>query len=569
MPAACVKNNAPIGCGLPARTFENASNPLVYLLIYAEYSYWHTIMRDQLYRLIRVFLRGIGLKISLAFLPPIALVWIFFISYLRMLEAYRPEAATLALEVGLIGIAVGSTIVIWLVLSTVPALREIVNVTDSLAEGNLDVAIPSAGRRDEVGEMARALKVFRDNALEGVRLRHQQEEERTLAQTEKLAALQRMAEGVENQTHSAVDRVAEHTRLLATHAEGMVQSADSVGDSAREVASAASKALANAQTVATATGQLSASIAEIGTQVSTAAKVTHQAVQEVEHANVTIDELSQAVVRIDEVARLIETIAGQTNLLALNATIEAARAGEAGKGFAVVANEVKNLAVQTAKSTGEISRQIAEIQDRTQNTVAAMGAITKAIGDVDSISSSIATAVEQQSTATAHISRAVVETTEAANLVANGISQVSAEAVTTGERAGTLNAISTDVSAAMNSLQDVLIRTVRKTKDIDRRTTPRYPFDLACRLEAAGSEVKARLDNCSRGGAQLHVDGIRAAAGQKVVLHIPGIGLPLPARVKAFEHGRMHLSFDLAPDAAAQFSRQFAPMIEGRKPLDS
>ncbi len=520
-------------------------------------------------RLIKVFLHGIGLKILIAFLPPIGLVWLFFIAYLRTLERYSPDSIGGALLWGLAGIVVASTIVIWLILSTVPALREIVNVTDSLADGELGVDIPSRARRDEVGEMARALQIFKDNAIESQRLRAAQEEERQQGQREKLAALQRMAEAVERETRAAVEKVADQTRQMAGNADSMVDSANAVTRSAEDVVTAADKALANAQTVSAASEQLLGSITLIEDQVSTATTVTHQAVAAVESANVTIGQLSESVVRIDEVAQLIQAIAAQTNLLALNATIEAARAGEAGKGFAVVATEVKNLAAQTAKSTDEITRQIIEIQARTNGAVEAMGTITKAIGDVDSISTSIASAIQQQSAATSAITRSVQETSEAATAVTKRIAQVSAEANSTGQRASEVSAMSSEVAGAMDALETVLIRTVRRTKDIDRRMTPRYPVENECQVTIDGQTVAGHLNDFSLGGANVAVGETKATSGERIALKIAGITPEIPAVVKSKQHGNLHVAFADDERTRPEFTREFTRLTEGKRPLET
>ncbi|MBP2294617.1 methyl-accepting chemotaxis protein [Azospirillum rugosum] len=343
-------------------------------------------------------------------------------------------------------------------------IRPVVRMTDAMTElsgGNLEVAIPGAQRRDEVGAMARSLAVFRDNARETQRLRRQGEEARERADRDKQEALLRMAETVERETQKAVDSIAAQTSLMSESAARMANSAVSVSQDSQGVAVAASQALSNAQTVAAASEELSASIREITTQVRASVEVTGDAVRASSHAEETILHLSDAVNRIGEVSQLINSIAGQTNLLALNATIEAARAGEAGKGFAVVASEVKNLASQTAKATEEIGAQIGRIQSTTNSAVSAVRAIADSIRKVEGVSSLIGNAIEGQGTATGMIAQNVTQTSEAAQDVSSRIAEVSQEAETTGEQASRVSLLSKDVASSIDELRHLLVRVVR------------------------------------------------------------------------------------------------------------
>ncbi|MBP2300168.1 methyl-accepting chemotaxis protein [Azospirillum picis] len=277
----------------------------------------------------------------------------------------------------------------------------------TLAQGNLAVTIPEAGRNDEIGAMAQALRVFKENAEEADRLRRRHDEERERAGREKQAALLRMAQTVETEASNAVDAVAGQTSQMAVNATRMADSARAVGDNSQAVASAADQALANAQTVAAASEQLSASIREIASQVGASTAMTAGAVEASLRAEETIRHLAEAVARIGEVTDLINDIAGQTNLLALNATIEAARAGEAGKGFAVVAGEVKQLASQTARATDEIEGQIDAIKSTTAQAVNAVRAIAERVRGVEGVSAIVAAAIEEQEAATGEIARNV------------------------------------------------------------------------------------------------------------------------------------------------------------------
>jgi methyl-accepting chemotaxis protein len=300
----------------------------------------------------------------------------------------------------------------------------------SLAQGNLLTEVPVSARRDEVGQMAKTVLVFKQSMQRNEELRQASEAEQRDrdARAERMMTLTR---GFDERVKAMVEMLAGAARGMERTAVDLTRTAEVSAAESQTVAAAAQEAQAGVETVASASEELSASISEISRQVTNQANLAQTSVNAIELTTRNVAELSEASTKIGEVVRLINEIAEQTNLLALNATIEAARAGEAGKGFAVVASEVKNLANQTAKATEEIGAQVGGIQATTKGTVDSIAAVGGQVRQMNDISSAVAAAVEEQNAATQEISRNVQQASEGTKGVTHSIELVSNEVTKT------------------------------------------------------------------------------------------------------------------------------------------
>jgi methyl-accepting chemotaxis protein len=370
--------------------------------------------------------------------------------------------------------------------------------------------------------MAEAVGVLRTGSQEAVRLRAQQEADRAAAHESQVTALRAMADRVENETLSAMARIAENARSLAQDANAMADAATRVDRNAQAAGTSAGLSLEMSEAVADAADQLTDAIRAITVEVREAANVSRETAADSAETEKVIVALSGAVGQIGDVTRLISDIAGKTNLLALNATIEAARAGDAGKGFAVVAGEVKELASQTARATEEIRQHIEGVITRTDAAVETVRRIAGSVARIDRLAANLDAAMSRQDSATREIARSIAEATQATREAARSMTEVTTDARDAGSRATRSREETASLATEAETLKQQVVRIVRTSvSEVNRRGEARSPANGRGSIEVGGVSREVELRDTSENGIGIAaVDGL--LPGQRGTLRLPG-----------------------------------------------
>lgn len=384
----------------------------------------------------------------------------------KLTEIIQQSTKMLQIAIALV-VIIGVVFSTLIILSVVRPLRKSVQIANAISTGKFDNEFNTKGH-SETAQLLRSLHDMQEalqNNLNEINTQNEKQKKVAERDAERKMVLETMVKQLEHELHSGVEMITTRSTQMEIKAQEMVSSANMTSSNSTAVASATTQATANTEEVVRATDQLSESIREISSQTGKCAQTTAHAVTTSNETATNINNLTQSVVEIADVVGFISQIAQQTNLLALNATIEASRAGEAGKGFAVVASEVKSLARQTAEATDKISTKIAAVQDATKLAAGGVLNLEKTIGEINSFTSSLAAAVEQQNAATQEIARNVKETSGAVKEIATQADGIAAEADSTRQNSQQVLAQITGIKKDVASLNEVLMDIVRSSME--------------------------------------------------------------------------------------------------------
>ena len=378
---------------------------------------------------------------------------------LNVVKTHEAAAVWMVLVLTLAAVVISGGIAFLVVRGIVGPLRNVVDALSTLAEGDTSREVP-VNSADEIGQTAEAYSVLRQATedAKAAATRHQQELD--AAEAKRKESITRLTKEFDQSVASVIESFRDSVTTLGATSKEMAEAARTSRSQTATVSAATEETSTNVQVVASAAEEMSASINEVSNTIAKTAEVTQRAVTDAECTTQSVTSLAEAASKIGDVVDLISDIADQTNLLALNATIEAARAGAAGKGVAVVASEVKGLANQTAKATGEITAQISEIQSVTEQSVAAISEITKTISEIDSYSNTVATAIEEQKNATHEISGSVQQAAQGTQELSESMTGVQKSTEVSGDSAvrvnGAVEHLSKEADALKGHVDDFL-----------------------------------------------------------------------------------------------------------------
>ena len=431
----------------------------------------------------------------------------------------------LLLIVSLVAVGIGVALATLISRGIARPVLQLAQATQRLAEGDLSLDIPALDRGDEIGRMAKALLVFRGHAQAARDLQGEADRVRA-AKDRRQEAMDRHTQDFGTSTSGVMEGLERSSALMRTTAQELCVATQRTRESSEATAKGAAASAQDLAAVAAATEQMSASISEIGQQVSRAAHAARDAVERATATDVKVAGMADAAERVGSVVQLITEITRQTNLLALNATIEAARAGEAGRGFAVVAGEVKALAAQTARATAEIGAQITGIRTATGEAVGAVREVSAAIAQVDEVAAAIAAAVEQQTMTTREIAASVQTMTAATQQTTVAMQDVSRISDNAGEASRQVLLVADELGATAHVLGDEVkqfLQAMTRSGEDDRRRYERIPGRNAIAVLDVPGEEQRRLViiDISRSGVALRSDWL-AEAGRAVEVRLPG-----------------------------------------------
>ncbi|MEM6903084.1 MAG: HAMP domain-containing methyl-accepting chemotaxis protein [Pseudomonadota bacterium] len=375
-------------------------------------------------------------------------------------ESHAVVEAALLKTLGfmLLGTVIAIAAAVTISRATTTPIARITGIMEDLAGGNLTVAVTDQDRGDEIGAIAKAVAIFKENGLRMQEMQSEEAAREAQAAAEKRQAMEQLASSFETSIGGVIQSLGAAADEMKASAESMAAIADETSRQTVNASSATDQANANVQTMAAASEELSSSIAEVNRQVNNGSEIAQKASREATKTNETIQGLSDAAKSISEVIILIQDIAEQTNLLALNATIEAARAGEAGKGFAVVASEVKGLANQTAKATEEIGKQIGTVQQVATESVDAIANIADTIQQMADITVAINEAMNQQDAATREIAQNAAQAASGTASVTSSVGDVRQAADETGRASSDVLGAASELSQQTTTLHDEMHR---------------------------------------------------------------------------------------------------------------